>query len=98
MNIKITISPDKPLYIEGREVISYLAKESTDDRVERLKRLSGQGRKKAMYIKSIDSFGFENKYYSIGQAKEKTGISRSSISKCINGLQKTAGGLKWEKI
>ena len=36
-------------------------------------------------------------YDSIVQASIKTGISKTAIANCINGLSKTSGGYKWKK-
>lgn len=35
-------------------------------------------------------------FYGVTFASEKTGISRSAISNCLNGLSKTAGGYIWK--
>lgn len=34
-------------------------------------------------------------YVSVNQASEFTGVSRTSISNCLNGWAKTAGGFLW---
>ena len=38
-----------------------------------------------------------NKFFNAQDASNKTGISRSSISNCLCGLSKTAGGYIWKK-
>ena len=39
-----------------------------------------------------------NEYDSIADAEWQTFISKQSISQCIRGRQKTAGGYKWQRV
>ena len=55
---------------------------------------------KRMYkqVVQIDKSGKVLKYFeSITQASKETNITRCTISNCLNGKQKTAGGFIWKK-
>lgn len=39
-----------------------------------------------------------NRYQSSGDASKDTGIERTSITRCCNGILKTAGGYKWKYV
>jgi hypothetical protein len=51
-----------------------------------------------MRIKRIAKSGETVFYRSQQEAKSETGIAQETISRCINGKVKTAGGFKWEAV
>lgn len=57
---------------------------------------SNSGSFKSISVCCIDGHGTCTRYPSISEASRKTGASYSSISNCIHGKQKTAGGYRWE--
>lgn len=54
--------------------------------------------KNEVKVMSLDKNGNKIKYISQCEAQRITKVSQQNISKCINGLRKTAGGLIWLKL
>lgn len=52
-------------------------------------------RKICQYNKSEELIG---SYNNVMEASRNTGISRTSITNCLSGLSKTAGGFIWKKV
>lgn len=53
---------------------------------------------KGCTVKAFDKNGqLEMEFHSMCEAERKTGISQQSISRCVNGKYKTAGGYVWKK-
>lgn len=46
----------------------------------------------------VSEDGTVSEYPSIALASDATGVSRTGILKCVNGEQKTAGGMKWRAV
>ena len=55
----------------------------------------GKDNPKSKIVLQIKDEKVVAKFYGIGDAERKTGISNGSISRCCNGKYKTAGGYKW---
>lgn len=97
MKKTIKVVPHEPTYYKRRKVLYYICEETTDDVAIKAKRLKAQAeknKKTVIRISSIDSI----KYYdSVKEAAEASGISYSSVSKCINGKQASAGGYEFKR-
>ncbi len=53
--------------------------------------------RRKIYQLEIDTNIIINEFQNITDASKKTGISRTSISNCLNGYSKSAGGFYWIK-
>lgn len=94
--------------IEGKNEINHIDENKHNNTVENLEWCDRQQncnygtkneRKAKTDGKKIKCIETGKIYYSIGQARKEMGLkSRSGISACCSGKQKTAGGYHWEYV
>lgn len=90
-------------------VVMHLNSEPTDNRLRNLawgtyKENSNDSHHLALQTNRPDlstpivCFETGTEYPSVREASRKTGVNLGSISYCLNGKQKTAGGFHWQKV
>ena len=90
---KIQLKPKIRTEYRGRKILYYVCEASPSDIQEAYDREHTECGQ--IPCKSIDGMGRINLYNSITEAHIKTGVDRSSISRCMKGEYKHAGGLVW---
>lgn len=93
----IKIYPTEPTYVQRKKVLYYVCEETTDDTHKRNERLRRQAEQNKKQVKRISGSGTVKFFDSVKEAAESSNISYSSVSKCINGKQDTAGGYIFRK-
>lgn len=88
---------DKDVLIKGNKIYSNettLIISAEDNSKERITRNNPTPRKEVI---QLDMKGdLLNEYSSISEAHEKTGVAKSGISNCCNGVYSNAGGFIWK--
>ena len=93
----VKIKAEENTYIERRKVLYYVCEENDEDIKKRKNHVQKMGESNKKSVIRISSAGTMKYFKSITEAAEKTETaSKSSISKCITGKQKTAGGYRFK--
>ena len=95
---RIKLTPDEPMLYQGRKVLLIVCEENQSDKEKRINRLKEMGFSNRKAVKRVSGAGTVKFYDSVSEAADDTGISYSSVSKCVNKQQKTAGGYSFMYI
>ena len=100
MKKHVKIVPQEPTYIGRRKLLYYICEENDEDVKIRNERLKNQAKNNQIPIIRVSGSGTMKYFDSIREASLASNISESSISKCINKKQASAGGyvFKREKL
>ena len=93
----IKVYPKEPTYIDRRRVLYFVCEVNDTDNNDRIERLKSQAENNKKSVIRKSSAGTIKYFDSVGEAANATGISNSSVSKCINGRQSSAGGYEFKK-
>lgn len=97
MKKHIKIYPEKETYIGRRKLVYYVCEENNEDEEKRASRLRETAKNRRIAIMRTTGAGTIKYYDSIKEAAEDSGLSYSSVSKCVNGKQKSAGGFIFKR-
>lgn len=95
---RVKIEPKEEMFYEGRKVLFVICEESKNDTIKRKNRLKKLGYSNKKPVKRISGAGTIKFYDSVQEAADDTRISYSSVSKCVNKKQATAGGYSFTYI
>jgi len=93
----IKIYPEKDTYIGRRKLIYYLCEECDLDVEKRSSRLRETAKNRRIKIIRTTASGTIRYFDSVREAAEASGVSISSVSKCINNKQSSSGGYQFKK-
>ena len=82
----------KPYTFENMRLMSW----HENSKKGNVHRKTGVNNKHSKEVICIDEMGTKTMYFSTMEAERNTKVSHSHISKCCNGVAKTAGGYRWE--
>ena len=93
----IITEPTEATWINGRKIKYYVCEPNEEDIEKRNDRLRKQAKERRVKVVRKSATGHIKYFSSVEAAASASGVSRSSVSKCLNGHQKTAGGYKFMK-
>lgn len=93
----VKIYPEKAIYVKRRKILYYVCEENDEDISKRNSRLKEQAKINKKSVVRISASGTMKFFDSVKDAAKASSTSYSSVSKCINGKQTSAGGYEFRR-